>query len=114
MIPPSMPREEGGGGCRSAGGDPPDSVEACRAAAASAIALTVSVLYFLFRDVLCLFQSGLVCTFLLEGECRDVAGGVRLESGTGILLSAEERREVLGRIGGGRAAPPRRSVRGDI
>ena len=40
-------------------------------------------------------------TFLLEGECGDVASGVRPDSGTDVLLSAEETREVLGRIGGG-------------
>ena len=44
---------------------------------------------------------GLVCTFLSEEECRDVSGGLRPESRTGVLISAEERREVLGRIGGG-------------
>ena len=47
---------------------------------------------------------GLVHTFLSEGEFRDVAGGVRLEFGTGVLISTKERREVLGRLRGGGAA----------
>ena len=55
----------------------------------------------LFWDVLHILQLGLVCTFLLEDEYGDVAGGVRPDSGTSVLLSAKERREVLGRIGGG-------------
>ena len=56
---------------------------------------------------------GQVCTFLSEGECEDALGGVRPDSGTGVLLSAEERREVLGWIGGGGTALPRRSNKGD-
>ena len=36
-------------------------------------------------------------------------GGKRPESGTGVLLSAEETREVLGRLGGGAATFLRRS-----
>ena len=51
--------------------------------------------------------------FLSEGECGDMAGGVRPESGTGVLLSTEERREVLGRIRGGGTASPRRSGGGN-
>ena len=43
----------------------------------------------------------MVHTFLLEGEFRDVAGGVRPEYGTGVLNSTKERREVLGRLRGG-------------
>ena len=43
----------------------------------------------------------MVRTFLLEGKCRDVAGRVIMDSRTGVLLSAEERREVLGRLRGG-------------
>ena len=39
-------------------------------------------------------------TFLSERDCRDVAGGVRLDSKTCVLISAKERREVLGRLGG--------------
>ena len=58
-------------------------------------------------------RLGMVRTFLSEGECRDVAGGARLESRTGIPLSAEETREVLGRLGGGGMASPRRSGGGD-
>ena len=55
----------------------------------------------------------MVCTFLLEGECGDVAGGVRPDSSTGIMLSVEERREVLGRIRGDGTASPRRSGGGE-
>ena len=44
---------------------------------------------------------GLVHTILSEGECRDVAGGVRPDSRTGVLLSDKETREVLGRLRGG-------------
>ena len=51
----------------------------------------------------------MVCTFLLKGECRDLAGGVRPDSGTVVLLYAKERREVLVRIRGGGTALPRRS-----
>ena len=43
----------------------------------------------------------MVCTFLLEGWCRDMVGGVRPDSGMGVLLSSKDRREVLGRLGGG-------------
>ena len=47
--------------------------------------------------------------FLSEGQCRDLADGVRPDSRTGVLLSSEERREVLGRLGGGGTALLRRS-----
>ena len=40
-----------------------------------------------------------------------MAGGVRPDSGTGKLISAEEKREVLCRIGGGGTALQRRSDR---
>ena len=56
-----------GGGRGSAGSELSECVEACRAAATSSLAPTVAALYFLFRDVLCLLQSGLVRTFLSEG-----------------------------------------------
>ena len=94
--------ERGGGGDRqrSAGGKPPDCVKSRRAAATSALAPTVSNLSSLFWDILPLLQLGLVHTFLSEGECGDVAGGVRPDSGIGGLISAEDRREVLGRLGG--------------
>ena len=50
----------------------------------------------------------------MKGECRDVMGGVRLESGKGLMLFTEETREVLDRIRGGRGtALPRRIDRGD-
>ena len=39
-----------------------------------------------------------------------MAGGVRPDSGTGVLISAEERREVLGRIRGETASPRRSGV----
>ena len=93
----------------SAGGELSDCVEAPRAAAASALALTVSSLSLLFLDVLRLLQSVLDNTFLSEGGCGDVAGGVRPDSRTGVLLFSEERRKVLGRIRGGGTASPRRS-----
>ena len=51
----------------------------------------------------------MVRTFLSEGGCRDVAGGVSPDSRTGVLVSAEKGREVLGRLVGGGAASPRRS-----
>ena len=89
-----------GGWRGSAGSKPPDCVESRRADATSALDLTVAVLSSLFRDVLRLLRSGLVCTFLLEGGCGDVAGSVRTDSGTGVLLSDEEMREVMGRLGG--------------
>ena len=108
LIPPLTPRE-GGGRRRSAGGKPPDCVKARRAAAALALSLKVAALSSLFRDVLRLLQSGLVRMFLSDGGCRDVANGVMPYSGTGILLYAKKRREVLGRIGGRRAASPRRT-----
>ena len=38
---------------------------------------------------------GLVYTFLSEGECGDVTESVRWDSGLGVLLSNEERKEVL-------------------
>ena len=38
--------------------------------------------------------------FLLEGECGDVAGGVMLDSVTGVLLSDEERGKAMGQLGG--------------
>ena len=69
----------------------------------SALALTVAALSSLFRDVLRLLQLGMVRTFLSEGESRDVSGGVSPDSGTGVLLSSEERREVLSQIEGGGA-----------
>ena len=89
-----MRKEGRGGGDRrgSAGDKPPDCIKSRTAAAASTLSLTVADLSSLFRDVLHLLPSGLVCTFLLEGECRDMAGGLRTDSWTGVLLSAEERR----------------------
>ena len=42
-----------------------------------------------------------------------MAGSVRAESRTGILLSHKETRDVLGRLGGGGSASPSRNVRGD-
>ena len=91
-----MPRE-GGGCCGSAGGEPTEYVEARRASDASALAVLSS----LFRDVLRLLQSGMVRTFLSEGEWRDVAGGVRPDSRTGVLLSAKDRSEGMVRLRGG-------------
>ena len=69
-----------GGGRRrgSAGGEPPECVEVRRAVVASSLAALSS----LFRDVLRLHRSGLVCMFLSEEECGDVAGGVRPDSET--------------------------------
>ena len=84
-----------------AGGKPLDCVEARRAATTSALGPTVSDLSSLFRDVLRLLRLGMVCMFISEGECGDVAGGVRPDSRTSVLLSAEETREVLRRLGGG-------------
>ena len=52
-----------------------DCVEARIAAAASALNPNVAALSLLFHDVLRLLESGLVCMFLSEGECRYVAGG---------------------------------------
>ena len=85
----------------SVGGKPPDCVKYRRSAAASALSPTVSTLSSLFRDIMCLIRSGLVRTFLLEWECRDVAGNVRPDSSTGVMISAEETKEVLVRLGGG-------------
>ena len=83
-------RGGGGKGRRgSAGGKPPDFVEACRAASVSALAPTVAALSLMFRNVLCLLQSGMVCTFLSEGGCGYMAGSVRRYSGTGVLISAK-------------------------
>ena len=42
-----------------------------------------------------------------------MAGGARLDSGTGVLLSTKETRDVLGRLGGRGTALPRRSGGGD-
>ena len=39
----------------------------------------------------------------------DMAGDVRPDSGVGVLLSTEKRREMLIRIGGGEAVLPKRS-----
>ena len=115
FCPLHQEKGEGRGDRRgTASGDPPDCVKARRAAAASALAPTFAVLSLLFRDVLRLLRSGLVCTFLSEGECRDMAGSMRPESRTGVLLSDEEKREVMGQLGGGEwTASPRRSGRGD-
>ena len=85
---------KGGDRRRSAGGKPPDCVKARRAAATSSLSRTVAALSLLFRDVLRLLQSGLVRTFLSEGGCGDVAGDMRPEYGTGVLIS--ERREEGG------------------
>ena len=106
-------KREGGGRHVSVGGDPPDCVKVRRATAVSALALTVATFSLLFRDVLRLLGSGLVRTLLLEGECGDMAGDVRPDSGMGVLLSIKERREVLGRLGGGGAALLIRSGGGD-
>ena len=78
LIPARTPRAGEGGDRRgSAGGEPPDCVKYRRAAVASALAPTVAALSSLLRDVLRLLQLGLVRTFLSEGECGDVTGGVR-------------------------------------
>ena len=101
-IAPRTPIEGGEGDQRgSAGGKSPDCVESRRAASASALFPTVDDFSSPFWDVLRLLQSGLVRTFLSEGECKDVAGGVMPHSGTGVSLSAEATREVLGRLRGG-------------
>ena len=86
-IPQRNPREGGGG----TGADP-------RAASFRTASKTVE------RP-----PRWLVRAFLSEGECGDVAGGVRLDYGTGVLLSTEERREVLVRIRRGGTALLRRS-----
>ena len=51
----------------------------------------------------------MVCTLLSEGWCGDVAGKVRPDFWMGLLLSSEERREVLGRLEGEGGVSPRRS-----
>ena len=84
-------KREGRGRHVSVGGDPPDCVKVRRATAVSALALTVATFSLLFRDVLRLLGSGLVRTLLLEGECGDMAGDVRPDSGMGVLLSIKER-----------------------
>ena len=48
----------------------------------------------------------------IGGGRGDTEGGVRQDYRTGVLLSTEERREVLGRIGGRGMASQRRSGRG--
>ncbi|KAL7548122.1 hypothetical protein ACHAWF_011417 [Thalassiosira exigua] len=64
----------------------------------------------LFHDVLCLRSMGLLRTFRSERECGSVAGDVSYDGRRrGGLLSAEERRDVLHRLGGHR---PARGVRG--
>lgn len=55
----------------------------------------------LFRDVYHLCSMGLLRSFNSEYECGLVSGHVDKMSGRGILLSAEERRDVLVRCGGG-------------
>ena len=83
-------------------------------AAALGLTLTVAALSSLYRDILRLLRSGMVRTFLSEGGCRDVAGGVSPDSRTGVLVSAEKGREVLGRLvgwGGGIAKKERRQLR---
>ena len=42
-----------------------------------------------------------------------MAGGVIPDSGTGLMLSANERKEAIGRLGGEGTASPRRSDRND-
>ena len=79
----------------SAGNKPPDYIEACRAAAVSAIDLSL-----LFQDILRLLRSALVCAFQSEGECVEVEGHVRSDSGTGVLPYAKERREVMCQLRG--------------
>ena len=74
------------------GGEPPDYVKACRAAAASAFFPTVATLSSLFQDVLSLLQLGLVRMFLSEGGCGEMEGGVSSDSGKVELLSSEKRR----------------------
>ena len=51
----------------------------------------------------------MVRKLLSKGECRDVAGVMRPDYETGILLSSEEIRELLGRIVGKGASSLRRS-----
>ena len=75
----SFKSREGGWGRGSAGSEPLECVEARRAAAASVLALTVTALSLLFRDVLSLLQLRLMCTFLSKRECGNVMGGVRPE-----------------------------------
>ena len=94
------------------GGELPDCVKSRIAATASTLALTFVVHSSLFRGVLRLLRSGLVHTFLSEGKLGDVAGGVRPDSRTGVMLSTKERKDVLGWIGGGETDLPRRSYRG--
>ena len=99
LIPSCTLIEVGGDWCISTGGKPPDCVKAYRAAAVSTLASTVAALSSLFRDVLRLLRSGLVHTFLSEGESRYIDFSVRPDSRTGVLLSAKDSTEVLVRLG---------------
>ena len=56
----------------------------------------------------------MVRTFLSEGGWGDVAGGVRPGSGTSVMLSQEETREVLVSLRGGGGGSSIRSGRGNI
>ena len=73
----------------SAGNEPPECFEALRASAASALTLTAAALSSLLWDVLNLLRLGLMRTFLLEGECGNMASRVRPDSEKGVLISAE-------------------------
>jgi hypothetical protein len=55
----------------------------------------------LFLDIVRLESMGLVRSFESEYECGTVVGQVK--TGRGVLLSAEERREVLRLLGGGKS-----------
>jgi hypothetical protein len=60
-----------------------------------------SALQLLFTDIIRLLSMGLIRTFDSEYECGSVAGNVSAGSRRGTFLLADERREVLRRLGGG-------------
>ena len=62
-----------------------------------------AALELLFTDINRLLSMGLVRTFDSEYECGYVAGNIDSSSKRGTFLVAEERREVLRRLGGGKS-----------
>lgn len=72
----------------------------------------LAALELLFIDIHRLLSMGLVRTFESEFECGSVAGHVYAGSNRGSFLLANERREVLSRLGGGKSPKVRSSSPG--
>lgn len=91
--------KSGSGGCSIAIDTPKSSA---KSVLTNNFYLHQTALELLFNDIIRLLSSGLIRSFESEYECGSVAGNVS-GNGRGAFLLADERREVLHRLGGGKS-----------